>query len=112
MIRATEFLVETEKRTYKMPVTLDVQDDRIFFLKSPFALKDEIKSMQGARWHGHIENDGRKIWSVKNTQRNLVQIDWLEGRNPYEWFDRPVETHQYPKFGSDGFGFYDMMSQQ
>lgn len=112
MVTQTEFLVDTGKRTYKMPVTLDIQDDRIFFIKSPFALKDEIKTMQGARWHGHVEGDGRKVWSVKNTQRNLVQIAWLEGKNPYEWFDRPLIEHEYPKFGSDGFGFHDLMSQQ
>lgn len=112
MIENAEFLVDTGKRCYKMPVTMDVQDDRILFLKSPFALKDEIKAMQGARWHGFVDGDNRKIWSVRNSQRNLMQIEWLKGNNPYEWFDRPLVKHEYQKFGSEGFGYYDMMSQQ
>lgn len=109
----TKFLVETAKRTYKMPVTYHVTDKgRIEFLKAPFALKDEIKSMQGARWHGFLEGDKRKIWSVDDSYRNRFQIEWLEGGNPYEWFDRPLIEHDYPKFGSEGFGFFDLMQQQ
>lgn len=109
----TKFLVETEKRTYRMPVTYNVTDkSRIEFLKAPFALKDEIKSMKGARWHGYVEGDKRKIWSVDDCCRNRFQIEWLEGGDPYEWFDRPLVNHDYPKFGSEDFGYFDLMSQQ
>lgn len=109
----TKFLVSTKKRTYKMPVTLSFTDkNRIEFLKSPFGLKDEIKSMKGSRWHGFIDGDNRKIWSVEDCTRNRFQIEWLEGGNPYAWFDRELINHEYPQFGSEGFGYYDLMSQQ
>lgn len=109
----TKFLVETPKKMYRMPVVYNVTDDgRIEFLKSPFALKDEIKAMQGARWHGFLEGDNRKIWSVEDSYRNRFQIEYLSGGDPYEWFDRDIINHEYPKFGSEGFGYYDLMSQQ
>ena len=112
MIKETKFIVETKKRAYKMPVVLNFENGRIEFLKSPFALKDEIKAMQGARWHGYIEGDNRKIWSVADSYRNRFQIEWLEGGNPYEWFDREVEEITFPKFGSPNFGYYDLMAHQ
>jgi hypothetical protein len=109
----TKFLVATAKRTYKMPVTYSVTDKgRIEFLKAPFALKDEIKSMKGSRWHGHIDGDKRSIWSVENCTRNRFQIEWLQGGDPFAWFDRPLIEHDYPKFGSPGFGYFDLMTQQ
>lgn len=109
----TKFLVETEKGLYKMPVQYAVTDNgRIEFLKSPFALKDDIKSMKGSKWHGFLEGDKRKIWSVEDCQRNRMQLTWLEGGNPYEWFDRDIIRHDYPQFGSPGFGMFDLMQQQ
>jgi SNF2 family DNA or RNA helicase len=68
--------------------------------------------MKGARWHGFVEGDKRKIWSVDDCQRNRFQIDWLSGGNPYEWFDRPVIEHDFPEFGSPDFGYLPLMSQQ
>lgn len=110
---STKFIVETANKTYRMPIEYQVTDEsRIEFLKSPFALKDEIKSMKGARWHGFQEGDNRKIWSVEDCYRNRFQIAWLEGKNPYEWFDREVVKHDYPKFGNKDFGYYDLMGQQ
>lgn len=109
----SEFLVFTDTRTYLSPVTYHLTDKgRIEFLESPFALKDEIKAMQGRKWHGFIEGDKRKIWSVKNSERNLFQIEALENGNPYEWFEQPVKEFKYPKYGSEGFGYFDLMSQQ
>lgn len=108
----TKFIVETDKRSYRMPVTMNMVNGRIEFLKSPFALKDDIKSMQGSKWHGYLEGDKRKIWSVADSYRNRFQIEWLEGGNPYEWFDRELIQHEYPQFGSKRFGFYDLMGQQ
>jgi len=108
-----KFLVQTAKRAYRMPVTYNVTDKgRIEFIKSPFGLKDEIKSMKGARWHGFIEGDKRKIWSVEDCYRNRFQIEYLSGGDPYEWFDQDLIIHEFPMFGSEGFGFYDMMPQQ
>ena len=35
--------------------TLEYRDGRIWFLKSPFSLKEEIKAMRGSRRHGRDE---------------------------------------------------------
>lgn len=72
------------------------EDGRIIFLKSPFGLKDEIKSMKGAKWHGY-EAEDTKYWSVEDCQRNRFQLAYLQGLNPYEWFDRPIQKHEYPR---------------
>lgn len=87
----TKFLAENAKgKLMKYPVTMEIKDEQIWFLKSPFILKDEIKSMAGARWRGFDENPV-KAWSVKDCPRNRFQIQWLEGGNPYEWFERPLQ---------------------
>jgi len=80
----------------KAPVTLEFKDDRIWFLKSPIGLKDEIKAMGGARWHGYEENP-RKMWSIEDSFRNQFQLHYLMGENVYEWFDRPVQEHTYER---------------
>jgi hypothetical protein len=75
--------------------TLEYVKGRIFFLKSPFALKDEIKSMRGSKYHGYDEENPRKIWSVDDCQRNRFQLGFLLGEDVYAWFDRDVITHEY-----------------
>jgi len=89
----TKFILPTKKGSFrKHTVKLEYTKDRIIVRKSPFALKDEIKAMQGATWHGY-KNDGLgKVWSIKNSQRNQFQIDYLEGKNPYAWFEQPLQT--------------------
>ncbi len=80
----------------RSPVTLEYKDGRIWFLKSPFALKDEIKAMAGARWHGRDDDeDGRKIWSISDCPRNKFQLAFLMGEDVYEWFDREIIKHEY-----------------
>jgi hypothetical protein len=80
----------------KSEATLEYKDARIFFLKSPFALKDEIKAMQGSKWHG-FEDPPRKVWSVADCQRNRFQLDYLIGEDVYAWFERPVVKHEYTR---------------
>lgn len=89
----TKFILPVGKKgtLRKFAVQLEYEDDRIVFSKSPFALKDEIKAMGGARWHGFLAQP-RKVWSVANNQRNQFQIAYLEGKNPYAWFDQPLQT--------------------
>ena len=86
----------------KSPATIEFKDDRIWFLKSPFALKDEIKAMQGSRWHGFEEDNPRKIWSVKDCFRNRFQLGYLMGEDVYEWFDRDLIRHQYRDYYLNG----------
>lgn len=54
------------------------------------ALKDEIKLMDGSRWHGKDEPP-MKAWSVKNCRRNRFQLARLCGVNVYEHYDKPLE---------------------
>jgi len=76
--------------------TLEYKDGRIWFLKSPFSLKEEIKAMRGSRWHGRDEDeDGRKIWSVEDCPRNRFQLAFLMGEDVYAWFDRDPIRHDY-----------------
>ena len=97
-------MIETCKLTYRAPngdlfrseVTLEYAKNRIFFLDSPFALKDEIKSMRGSHWCGY-DDEPRKIWSIKDCQRNRFQLDYLKGVDVYAWFDRPVVRHAYTR---------------
>ena len=52
--------------------------------------------MAKSRWHG-FEDPPRKIWSVENCPRNLFSLQMMIGGNPYEWFDRPLEIHEYDR---------------
>ena len=63
-------------------VELEHDGNRLVFRHSPFAFKNEIKAMKGARWQNGV-------WTVHNCQRNLFQLSaMLDGENPYKWFDR------------------------
>ena len=77
--------------------TLEYKDGRIYFLKSPYSLKDEIKAMRGSRWHGYEEENPQKIWSVEDCQRNRFQLSFLMGEDAYAWFDRPLVRHDYAR---------------
>ena len=75
---------------------MEVSGDRIF-LKTPFnkTLIAEIKSFEGSKWHGYDKENPRKLWSIKNSGRNIFQLSFLMGKNPYERYDdydkNPVE---------------------
>jgi len=98
-----KLITTTKHGRVRVPAKIQTIGGRIEFLKSPFALKDEIKAMKGARWHG-FEEKPRKIWSVKDCFRNHFQLQCMMGQNPYEWFDqdlkhewkyaRPLRDHQ------------------
>lgn len=95
-IREIKLETETKAGTrLRSPATVQFLDGRIYFVKSPFSLKNEIKAMKGSRWHGHDEEDGRKIWSVEDCQRNRLQLAYLQGEDVFAWFDREVTRHEY-----------------
>lgn len=79
----------------KNPATLVVSPTEIEFKKSPFHLKNEIKAMMGAKWHGFNRENPRKVWTVDNCPRNWFQLKYLMGQNPYEWFDRDLIEHEF-----------------
>jgi hypothetical protein len=73
---------------------LEYKEGRIYFLKSAFALKGEIKSMAGAKWHQY-DAVPRKIWSVADCPHNRFQLGFLMGEDVYAWFDRPIQHFKY-----------------
>lgn len=92
-----ELITETASgRLIKMPVVIRVVKNRIEFVKAPFGMKDEIKSMRGSKWHG-FEEPPRKIWSVSDCGRNRFQLAYMAGENPYEWWERPLVEHEYER---------------
>jgi hypothetical protein len=98
MHETIKLITRTKKGTLlKVPATIERKDDRIFFLRSPFALKDEIKAMQGSRWHGFIPDDNRKIWSIADSVRNNFQLDFMQGGNPYANWDQPLKQFGYSR---------------
>lgn len=68
----------------------------IYFRKSPFPMKDEIKCMKGAKWNPEI-----KQWSVDRHPRNLFQLRAMMvepiNENPYAWFERPLIDIEYER---------------
>jgi len=64
------------------------EGDRLF-LSFPYneVLKDEVKAMQGAKWHG-FEAPPRKVWSVKDCRHNWFQLNYLMGNDPFEIYDQ------------------------
>ncbi len=91
--------------------TIQYAEGRIFFIKSPFSLKDEIKAMKASRWHGYDEDNPRKIWSILDCQRNRFQLRYLTGEDVYEWFDRDLIQHDFGPVYCNGVAT-DLMPQQ
>ena len=102
-------LRQTKKGNWiRTPVTIERRDGRIYFFKAPdiietpFAMKDEIKAMQGYRWHAHREEgegycDGRKVWSCLDSCRNNFNLDFMTGGNPYANWEQPLVQYQYER---------------
>ena len=88
---------------YRLPVTIICEGKRLFFkFRFHKGMMAEIKSMQGARWHG-FEKPPVKMWSIDNCARNLFQLSRMAGEKPYARFDtdlidvevsRPLYAHQ------------------
>ena len=92
-----KFIVETKTGTLvKKPGQILATPATIEFIKSPFELKDEIKAMKGARWHG-FDDPPRKIWTVSNCFRNWFQLRLLLGENVFSWFDQPLKNFSYDR---------------
>jgi len=88
--------IQSGDRIYKYPVWLEFSKGRIWFLKAAFALKDEIKALKGSHWHGR-DDDARQIWSALDCERNRFQLSAMQGKNPYAWWDRPVEALEFER---------------
>src|SRR3954466_14343367 len=91
-----EQLIMLKAGDYRYPTKMWEENGRLFF-DFPYnpQLKDEIKMMAGHKWHGFDPNP-RKLWSVKNCQRNLFQLEYLQGKNPYARYDAKLDTSWVP----------------
>lgn len=49
-------------------------------------LTEEVKAMEGSRWHGFMDPPIKK-WSIKDCQRNRFQLSFLAGHNPYASYE-------------------------
>jgi hypothetical protein len=98
MIEELKLMKQTRSGTWVVsPATIERENGRILFHRAEFALKDEIKAMAGSKWHGYIDGDNRKIWSVANCTRNNFQLDFMQGGNPYANWDKPLEHWDYSR---------------
>lgn len=72
---------------YFYPVDVTPEDTRLVlkFKYNP-KLIEEVKNMSGARW-----NPDGKFWTISNNQRNLFQLQYLGGGNPYAKYDEPLK---------------------
>ena len=94
-----------------IPVTITKDDNRLFF-KFGFAkpLMEEIKAMEGHKWHGYDDTNPRKIWSVVDSQRNRFQIAFLahpgasDPLNPYHHYDLPLIEHKSRRTNPPPYG--------
>jgi len=77
---------------FRYKVTLIFEGNRIF-VKFPYSapMIEEVKNMEGSKWHGFDETNPRKIWSIANSPRNHFAIEFLTGLNPYEPYDSDLQ---------------------
>lgn len=88
--------LRTKGKRYKCKIS--ETDSHIIFNTAPFAFKNEIKAMKGARWY-----PDNRHWRVSNCPRNKFQLAAMlmevEGEpvdsNPYAWFEREYYTHVF-----------------
>lgn len=76
-----------------VPIAIGDEGDRLS-LKFRYnkSLIPEIKAFDGARW-----NPEKKCWTIKNNERNLFQLAYLAGWNPYGHYDRPLVEPQFTR---------------
>lgn len=75
---------------YMVPGSIAPTDDGRIVIGFRYnkTLIEEIKDFEGARW-----NPEKKKWTIKDTQRNRFQLDYLLGLNPYARYDLPLVEH-------------------
>lgn len=100
-------IVKFNIKGFLYPVRIEKERDRLFFYYDYNPdINEEIKCMEGRKYHGYDEKNPRKVWSAPDTKRNRFTIDFLTGKNPYQLylngikllnksdFIRPVHSHQ------------------
>jgi SNF2 family DNA or RNA helicase len=78
---------------YKYKVGIEFIDHKRLKLSFPYnrALIEEVKVMEGAKWHGFDTGADRgKYWTISDSQRNWFQLHYLQGLNPYKHYDQSL----------------------
>jgi hypothetical protein len=71
---------------YLIPVMMTRKNKRIILqFNYNKILIEEVKCFDGAKW----EPEG-KYWHIPDNMRNRFQLEYLQGRNPYERYDLPL----------------------
>jgi len=97
----TKWTVKLKAGKWMVPVEIERQGDRLW-LKFPYNqhLLDEVRAMDGSRWHGYDEPNPRKQWSIKDSCRNRFQLAYLahpssrDPECPYYRYDQPIKEYQ------------------
>lgn len=85
------------KRKILKPVTV-IDEGNQWALKFDYDedLLKEIKTFQGAKWHGYDKTNPRPLWTVAKNRRNKFRFDFLRMTgeagevNPYAKYDKPL----------------------
>lgn len=88
--------IKLKSKNYWKPVNFEYEGPFIYltFGFDRF-LMDEIKSMEGSHWCGY-DDPPRKAWRIDATERNLFQLRYLAGDNPYARYDTDLEPYTPP----------------
>lgn len=80
------YQIKVREGRYLYTWTITPKADRLF-IEFPYneKLKNEVKIMDGARWH-----PDQKCWSIKNNSRNRFAIQYLGGQNPFAHYEKPL----------------------
>lgn len=69
-----------------VPCSCRLEGDRLSIsFRYNKSLLTEIKAFDGARW-----DPDRRLWTIKDNERNRFQLAYLAGQNPYAHFDKPL----------------------
>lgn len=92
MTEVTKEIIKLQVGGFRYPVTTWLEGkSRYFQFGFNRTLMEEIKSMDGAKWHGYDDPNPRKLWSVSENQQNEFQLSFLKGENPYAIYDAPLD---------------------
>ena len=91
-----EEIIKIKQGRYLRKMTVRTDDKYIYM--GNFGFNDEIrlaiKDMQGAKWMGGDwipEAERIKFWRVDNIYRNLVNLAYMKGENPFARYDQPLK---------------------
>lgn len=87
----TTIKIQLPKEKYKLELTLEERKNGRLYLSFPFnrTLIDEVKCLGGAKWHG-FDEDPEKVWSIPKSTRNMFTLEYMQGKNVYAIYDKPL----------------------